>query len=330
MKKLLLVCSLIFILTGCSVQKKDTSVEKTSFLLNTISTITIYNMKEKEAAEIINSCFAICRDYENKLSKTIEKSDVWSINHSGGNWVEAGDDAVLLLSMSKEYSSLSEGKFDLTIEPVTNLWNFTSETPSVPSKNALEETVKHVNWENIEINGNNVRLKDPKASIDLGGIAKGYIGDKARDFLIEKGVKKAIINLGGNVLTINPDSEDTFRIGIKKPFEDRIFGVLTVNNQSVVTSGNYERYFIENNKIYHHILDPQTGMPIDNGVYSATIITENSAKADALSTTCFILGIEKGLALIEAIPNTEAIFINDKYEFYATSGIGKTVEFKLN
>ena len=333
MKKLTAL-SIVFLLifSGCSSTNHEVTPTKLSnFFLNTVSSVTIYDMEKEKAEKIISSSFAYCKELESIFSRTIESSEISRLNNSGGNWVNVSDDTVKLITMAKEQSVISGGYFDCTIAPVSILWDFNSETPNIPSEDELAEALSHVNWKNIEIDGNNIRLLDEKASIDLGGIAKGFIGDMAKAFLIEQGVKRAIIDLGGNILTINTDNTDTFNIGIQKPFslQNESICVLTVSNLSVVTSGVYERYFEENSTIYHHLLDVETGMPVNNGLYSVTIVTENSAFADALSTTCFVIGLEKGLSLIESISGVEGIFIDENLEISYTSGIGTDIGFRV-
>mgnify|MGYP000815389423 FL=1 len=154
--------------------------------------------------------------------------------------------------------------------------------------------------------------KPDKTVIDLGAIAKGYIADKIRNFLLEKSINRGIINLGGNVLCVGEKSLDNpFLIGIKKPFSEDSVPLVTLrlNNKSAVSSGNYERYFYQDGKLYHHILNPSTGYPYDNGLSDVTIISDASVTGDCLSTTCFALGADKGLELIESLSGIEAMFV---------------------
>ena len=159
---------------------------------------------------------------------------------------------------------------------------------------------------------NTVRLTDPHAAIDVGGIAKGYIADRVKEYLKKQGVKHAIINLGGNVLAMGGrlDGSD-YNIGIQKPFDNAGEPITSVriSSKSVVTSGTYQRYFEAGGKLYHHILDPHTGLPCENNLHSVTIITDSSLTADALSTTCFLLGLDKSLQLIDQLDNVDAVFI---------------------
>ncbi|HCT65105.1 MAG TPA: thiamine biosynthesis protein ApbE [Lachnospiraceae bacterium] len=334
MKRILLLILIIACFTGCSAQSLTSSpTTQSKFFLNTVSSITIYDMEETSATEIINNCFTYCLQYEQTLSKTIESSEISKINNAKGNWVTVSQDTIDLISLANKYSALSDGKFDCTIAPVSALWDFNSEEHVVPNASDIAEAVSHVNYKSIEIDGDKIRLTDEKAAIDLGGIAKGYIGDKAKDFLLKNGVEKAIINLGGNILTISPDNDnEEFKIGIQRPFDEQntVYGILHIKNMSVVTSGTYERSFEKDGVLYHHILDTKIGMPVNNGLYSVTIIADKSAVADALSTTCFVLGLDEGMKLIESTPDIEAIFITTDYKAHCSSGINKTINFEIS
>ena len=230
-------------------------------------------------------------------------------------------ETIKLIKKGIYYSEMSDGAFDITIAPVSSLWDFKAETPSVPSPEAIAEAVSHVNYENIIIRDNTVKLADPQAGIDLGAIAKGYIADRIKDYLEEEGVRHAMINLGGNVLAMGSklDGSD-YNIGIQKPFDETGEPITSVkiSDKSVVTSGIYQRYFKADGKIYHHILDPNTGYPCENNLYSVTILTDSSLTADALSTTCFLLGYDRGMKLINQLDNVDAVFItNDNQIHYS-------------
>ena len=255
------------------------------------------------------------------FSNKIEDSEISRINSAGGNPVEVSKETIKLIKKGIYYSEMSDGVFDITIAPVSNLWDFKAETPLVPSPEAIAEAVSHVNYENIIIRDNTVKLTDPHAGIDLGAIAKGYIADRIKDYLEEEGVRHAMINLGGNVLAMGSklDGSD-YNIGIQKPFDETGEPITSVkiSDKSVVTSGIYQRYFKADGKIYHHILDPNTGYPCENNLYSVTILTDSSLTADALSTTCFLLGYDRGMKLINQLDNVDAVFItNDNQIHYS-------------
>ncbi len=329
LKKILIILAVLavtIISAGCS--KKE--VSQTAFLLDTVSTITIYDYSgDQSADDIINECFSLCTEYEKKLSRTINTSEISAINSAKGDKVQVSDQTAELIKKAIKYSELSNGKFDITVAPVTSLWDFKSESPAPPSDSNIKDALSHVNYKNISVEGNAVQLLDENAAIDLGGIAKGYIGDKAKEFLIEKGVKKALINLGGNILVICPEN-DSLIIGIQDPKsqEGTLSGAISTNGNSLVTSGIYQRCFEYNGKLYHHILDTSTGYPVDNNLGSVTIIGPESADCDALSTTVFCLGAEEGLKLINSLDGYEAVLITKDNETLFSDGINKTVEYR--
>lgn len=320
MKKIFLLslCLLSLLsLPGCHIQTKE-PLTKTGFFFDTVIQITLYDHKEKD---LIDQCFSYCREFEKTVSKTIDTSDVSKINRAEGKPVVVTDDTVALLKKAIHFSQETNGAFDVTIAPLTQLWDFKSETNVLPSENSIETAKASVGYQNILIEDHVVTLKDPNASIDLGGIAKGYMADKLKSFLIEKGVNSAVINLGGNILTIGkkPDGKP-FQIGIKKPFDASGASLFTVSvtDQSVVTSGCYERYFILDDTIYHHILDPKTGYPVTNNLYSVTILSDSSTDGDALSTACFVLGLEDATKWITSLEDVDAIFVTNDYQIIDT------------
>lgn len=310
---LLSLCSL----TGCEFQTKE-PLTKTGFYFDTVVQISLYDHKEDS---LIDECFSYCKMFENTVSKTIDTSDISKINQAEGKPVEVSDDTIALLKEAIHFSQKTNGAFDVTIDPLTQLWDFKNQPDSLPSENSIAEACSLVGYQNILINGNTVTLKDPNASIDLGGIAKGYMADQLKSFLQKEGVTSAIINLGGNILTLGekPDGEP-FQIGIKKPFDESgssLFSV-SVTDRSVVTSGCYERYFVLNDTIYHHILDPSTGYPVQNNLYSVTILSDKSTDGDALSTACYVLGLEEATKLIHSMDGIDAIFVTSDYEIIDT------------
>lgn len=329
--KKILCCSLLFFfisiticsLTSCRTDKTETSsVSKTSFLLNTAVTITLYGTEDET---LINECFSLCRQYEETLSRTIETSEISMINARKTDTVS--NETLSLINTGLYYSRLSEGAFDITIGSVSSLWDFTAESPSLPDNNLLEEALSHVGYEKIFIDGQKISFTDDGTLLDLGAIAKGYIADRLKDFLLENQIESATINLGGNVLCIGgrPDGSD-FRIGIQRPFDEQGNPILIVSlsDWSVVTSGVYERYFKLDDTFYHHILNPATGYPVDNELLSVTILSKTSVDGDGLSTACFSLGLNDGMDLINRLDETYAIFITDDYKIHYSEGLKET------
>lgn len=326
MKKRYIEWSMLFLLTmyllcGCSM-KHDYS--ESGIFFDTLVSINIYGTKDKT---VMKDCLILCEEYENKLSRTIDTSEISRLNNAQGEWVELSEDTIDLIEEAIQYSEITEGAFDITIAPLTELWHVKDNDGVVPSKEEIAKAQSHINYRNIEIDGNRVRLKDKEAQIDLGGIAKGYIADRLREFMLERGVESAMINLGGNIVVIGAKEDGSnWNVGIQKPFADRneVLGSVSVRDKTVVSSGIYERYFEYQGEIYHHILDPVTGKPSDSDLEAVTIIGESSAIADALSTSCVLLGSEKGMELIEEIPEVEAVFVRRDGSVVESSG----VEFK--
>lgn len=313
-----LLSASILLLSGCSGLPRERSQTYTDTLFDTVISVQIFDSVDED---VLEGCEKLCKKYDSMFSNKIEDSEISRINSAGGNPVEVSKETIKLIKKGIYYSEMSDGVFDITIAPVSNLWDFKAETPLVPSPEAIAEAVSHVNYENIIIRDNTVKLTDPHAGIDLGAIAKGYIADRIKDYLEEEGVRHAMINLGGNVLAMDSklDGSD-YNIGIQKPFDETGEPITSVkiSDKSVVTSGIYQRYFKTDGKIYHHILDPNTGYPCENNLYSVTILTDSSLTADALSTTCFLLGYDRGMKLINQLDNVDAVFItNDNQIHYS-------------
>lgn len=306
--------------TGCKSNAEPLS--QTEFMLNTFVTVTLYDKREEA---VIDGSMELCRFYEGLFSKTIESSEVWKLNHRGSeeDVISVSADTAGLLEKGLHYSRLSDGRFDITVEPLSSLWNFNAEKPVLPSDAELAAAARKVGYENLEVKGNQVIFRSPETRVDLGAIAKGYIADRMKEYLLEHGVKSAVINLGGNVLCIGkrPDGSP-FKIGLQKPFEDRneVIASLEISDMSVVSSGVYERHFVLDGVNYHHILNPDTGYPYENGLIAVTIISKESADGDGLSTACFSMGLDEGLSLINSLEGVYAVFITDDYELHFSDG----------
>lgn len=321
MKQLYSACIAILLSTilliGCNLTTKE-PISKTGIYFDTVISIDIYDSNN---TSLLEQCFEYCREFEETVSRTIATSEIYQINHANGNPVEVSDVTLELLQKGVKYGELTNGKFDITVAPLSELWDFKNNTGTVPNEQDIKEALSHVNYKNIVIDGNMVSLSDPKAAIDLGGIAKGYMADRLKEYLMKEGIESALINLGGNILAIGSKPDGTpFNLGIQKPFEKQgvtITSVKTVDS-SVVSSGVYERYFEKDNVIYHHILDTKTGYPCDTGLLGITILSEKSVDGDALSTSCLTLGLADGMKLIESLDGVEAIFITEDYKLIAT------------
>ena len=308
-------------------------VSATAIKLNTAVTVTIYDSQDRE---LLTECMNLCDKYEKIFSRTASDSELYQLNHreltpvaGTEDTFQVSDPLAELIRKGLYYSELSEGAFDIAIEPLTSLWDFTAEDPQVPEDRLIQEALTKCDYHNVSVSDNNeVILKTEDTAIELGAIAKGYIADRLKDYLISQGVKSAIINLGGNVLCIGGKPDDSsFKIGIHKPFADRseTIAVMDIKDKSVVSSGVYERCFEQDGTLYHHLLNPRTGYPYDNGLIAVTIISDESVDGDALSTTCFALGLEDGMKLAESLDNVQAFFVTSDYEIHYTKDFQKEI-----
>lgn len=320
----LLALALGLVLAGC----KDKAPLQTEplrdsvFALDTIVSVAIYDSKDEE---ILKNCLALASEYEKLLSRTIEGSDIDRINTAKGASVEVDIRTVELIARGLYYGDLSGGRFDISVAPASILWNFKTDAPALPDVSALERAVALIDYKKVHVDGKTIQLKDGDMEIELGAIAKGYIADRMADYLREQGVKSAIIDLGGNIYALGtkPDGNE-WRIGVQSPFKERgneIIGNLYVQNKSVVTSGIYERYFVLDGTLYHHILNTETGYPVESELSAVTIVSDLSVDGDGISTTVFALGLEEGLALIERLPGVEAVFITKDGTVQISSGL---------
>ena len=290
-------------LIGCTNEKsnegKGTEYEKTEEILGTVVTGKVYGKNSKKALE---EAFIRAKDIEKVMSAKLSDSELTKVNENAyKKEVKISKDLYFVIEKALYYSELTEGAFDLSIGKLIDLWGIGTDNEKIPQ----EEEIK----------------------LDLGAIAKGYAADEMKKIICDKyKIEKGILNLGGNVMTIGSKNEnEKWKVGITNPLNtEEVLAVVKVQEKTVVTSGNYERYFIKDNVRYHHILNPDTGYPAEEGVISTTIITKNSIDADALSTATYILGKDKGLKLIESIDGIEGIFVDNEGNITKTSGINES------
>ena len=299
----LLAAVCVFGICGCDAAPAYNSA--LGFYLDAVITISGYADKE-----ILEGAVALCGEYEKIFSRTVKGSDVWRINHGEGSPVRVCGDTAELLTIALEVCEKSGGALDITIAPASDLWDFKADEPEIPDSGELSSAAELVDYTKLKLEGDMVTLPAGMA-IDLGAVAKGYIADKAAEYLKEKGVESAILNLGGNVVALGckPDGSK-WSIGIQDPEKEngRAGYSVLVADESVVTSGIYQRGFDKDGVRYHHILDRATGWPVQNGLASVTIIADSSAMADAMSTACFVLGRDMGMSFAEEM-GVQAVFI---------------------
>ena len=296
----------IFLLCGCG---QNTSAFRTGFYFDTVIEITAYGEKSEEA---VDHCLNLCGEMERIFSRTRSDSELYQVNHRSSDTVTVSDDLACVIEAGLSFYRLSEGKFDITIAPVSSLWDFKSEDPTLPDEEELSKSVRKVDASLVHLSGNTLTFDSADTMLDLGGLAKGYAADQLKECLTSYGIESAIINLGGNVVVIGrePDNE-LWKVGIQKPFGQRNELITTVEtqNRSIVSSGVYERCFEKDGRLYSHILDASTGYPADTDLWQATILSDSSLTGDGLSTVCILLGYEKARALTDTLDSIDAIFV---------------------
>ena len=324
-KKLLLsALTLILFLMVCSGCQK--MLTGNTFGLDTIVELKIYRYPIKDRDSLIDDTFTEMRQFENMLSMHVKGSDIDRLNQSAGiESIKVSALTYRVLNDSLFFSEQTDGLFDITVGPLIDLWAIDPPDGHYPSQQELDAVLPLIDYHKISFLGDNyIELVNKGMIINLGAIAKGTIADEMKTYLLSRGVTSALINLGGNVLVFGskPDGSD-FIIGIQDPNSPRgnYLMSIRIDDESVVSSGDYERYFEYNGKIYHHILNPKTGFPAETNVKQVTIVTSKSQKADGLSTSVLLLGAQKGIQLIESLEGVEAILITKDRYIYITEGL---------
>jgi thiamine biosynthesis lipoprotein len=320
-------CAIAALLSVAACSKTDPP--RTEFVLGTVCSVTLYDQaKENVYRDIFNRL----REIETRMSVNLPDTEVVRVNAAAGlEPVQVHDNVFNVIQRAVHYAKISGGAFDPTVGPLVSLWGITGDNPRVPSQAEIDAVLPLIDWRDIELDSTarSVFLKRPGMALDLGAIAKGYAADEAAAIIRKAGLKRAIVNLGGNILTLGEKKDKSpWRIGLQDPLEERgaYFGVVTCPEKTLVTSGVYEKFFEADGLRYHHLLSPSDGYPARSGLLAVTIITDNSMDADALSTAVFVLGYAKGRALIESLEGTEAVFVFDDMSVWKTEG----VDFKLS
>lgn len=328
---LLLAVSLSLILTSCeSIQTNP--VESQDF--NIMGTIILQKIYGKNAEQADKEVITRCKEIEKSMTINAAGSEIDTLNEAAGKKaVKVSADSLNLMHTAKKYSELSTGAFDITVGPLVKAWGIFTDHHRIPDQKEINGLLGLVDDRSLTLDNKAMTAKLEKQGqiVDLGGIAKGYAGDEAIKIYKKYGIKSAYVNLGGNVVVIGHKPDDSpWKIGVQNPRDvnGKYIGILQVSDKAVVSSGDYERFFIENDKRYHHIIDPKTGYPADSGLMGTTIIADKSTDADALSTSVFVLGLEKGMKLIESLDGVEAVFITSDKKVYTTKGLKGVFTFE--
>ena len=299
------------------------------FAMDTYMSLTAYGAKAEDAVTV--AIHEIQR-LDAMFSVGNTDSDVTTANMQGSATVS--DETAYLVEQSLEISRKTDGAFDITIYPVMELWGFTTKNYKVPQADELQETLKRVSYENVSLKDHELVLKN-NAQIDFGGIAKGYTSSRVMQIFKEYGIEHGMVNLGGNVQTLGTKTDGTaWRVAIQSPQGgNQYLGILETSDQAVITSGGYERYFEENGVTYHHIIDPKTGYPSDSDLTSVTIVCADGTKADALSTSFFVMGLQKAESFYENTDlDFDVILLTKDNQIYISEGIAQnfTSDYTVN
>lgn len=308
MKRMLAALLPVLLLCGCAPKEYATDF----FAMDTFMTVQVLG---KDGEQLAAACERTVNTLEAALSRTREGSEVWNLNHAAGAPVEMPAAAELLL-WSSVYSDMTGGLYDPTVARLTDLWGIGTEAERIPAQTEIDEALAHTGSKLAQADGHTFGLLDG-AQLDLGGIAKGYAADQCAAILRDAGAS-GLLTLGGNIYAVGTNGGEDWRIGIADPDNSAGYlAVVSVRDKSVVTSGDYERFFERDGKRYHHIFDPRTGYPADSGLRSVTVIDENSTRADALTTALFVMGLSDGLAFC-AQNDIAAVFITADKQIVAT------------
>lgn len=326
MKIFILFTCMVFILSACSnaTDKDYEEFKQTFFAMDTFITLTAYG---KNADAVLKEAENKMAELESLWSVTDEKSEVFTINHSKGNAVEISNVTADLLAFALQMASQTDGALDPTIYPVVDAWGFTGEENRIPESHELARLLGRVGYDKVKLNGNKVIVPDG-TEVDFGAVGKGYAGDILSGLLMDAGIRSSLIDLGGNIQAVGskPDGSD-WKIGIRNPLGDGNLGVLSVSDRAVVTSGSYERYFVgEDGKEYGHIIDPETGYPAESGLLSVTVIAKQGKLCDALSTSLFVMGLDKAMDYWNQYQDFDMILVTEQQEIYLTEGIQSQIE----
>lgn len=324
-----LIVSSLLLTSGCTAPTQpteDTSNkhEMTTFAMDTVMTISIYH---EDGEALLTDAEQEIRRLERLFSVTMDTSDVSLVNENAGIVpVSVAPDTIRVLQEAAEMNDATEGRFNITVSPLVQAWGFTTDGEKhVPPQEEINQLLDNIDIHNLKIDTDAATafLEEENMGIDLGGIAKGFTSDRVAELLEEKGVASGVLALGGNIHVIGrKPSGEKWTIAVASPLDASDYvGTLAVENCSVITSGSNERFFEEDGKVYHHIIDPETGYPSESGLLSVTIVSDNGAEADSLSTALFIMGLEDALAFWREDGSFEAIFITEDGRVLATEGL---------
>ena len=318
---IVLIFSVMLFITACSDTNRSEPKKSSTdfFAMDTYMNIIAYGENAKQA--ILQAQKQI-KHLDSLWSVTDENSEIFAVNHNNGKATAVSEETSELLTFSLKMAERTKGALDPTIYPILNAWGFTTEKYRIPSQNEIKSLLKRVGYDKVKLTDNSIQL-DSGIMLDFGAVGKGYASDISAEILKKSGITSALLDLGGNIKTISskPNGSE-WRLGVRNPKGKGNIGVLSVSDLAVVTSGNYERYFTgKDGKTYGHIIDPATGQPVENGLLSVTIIAKDGKLCDALSTSLFVMGLDKAIEHWRKYKDFDMILITDDEKIYLTNGI---------
>ncbi len=296
--------------------------KQTRFMMDTYVTITAIGPKQI-VSKAVDSAFNRMQEIDVKFSLFNPKSQVYAFNHK--NEPITDPEIIELIKVGLEVSKESGGAFDITVAPFLELWGFTSKSYYLPQEEEIKNCLNSVGYQHLLIKYGKLTKDNQATAIDLGGIAKGYALAQTVSVLKAQGITSALVDAGGDIYTLGNKSGKLWKVGIKNPRGEGILGYVEVEDLAVLGSGDYERFFIKDEKRYHHIFDPKTGYPTE-GVISVTLMYPNPIIAQIWAKIPFVLGAGKGLEMLEKIPNLEAIIITSSGEKLYSAGLKHTLK----
>ncbi len=319
---------LIAVFAGMAQQKRRAAEiphTRETYGLGTVICLTYYGPQGPNALE---DGLESLQHMEKLFSRHLEDSEIYRVNKDSGSGLAVSSSAELfsLVQRALFWAQRTQGAFDPTVGPLVDLWDITGKNPRVPSQEDIDKARELIDYRSINLEELESAIALPRSgqSLDLGAIAKGFAADELRRHAQSLGVQRGLIDLGGNILVFGSrPGGGQWRVGIQDPERRRgeILGLVTLPQGSVVTSGAYERFFMEEGQRYHHLLDPATGWPARSGLKSVTVVSQSSADGDALSTALFVLGCQKAMELVESLEGVEALFVTDDNEVICSSGL---------
>ena len=308
----------------------DQPVRRTQFIMGTLVEITVSHSDPEVIQTVTTEAFNEMQRIEGLMSAYIPDSEISRINRAAGKQtVPVSPEVEEVIREGIFWSEQSNGAFDITVEPLVQLWDFDGEKEFIPGESTIRKTASLVNYRNIEIKDHTVRLKNRGMAINVGGLAKGYAVDRAISILRSK-VSSGIVNAGGDLYAFGQKSkQNSWTIGLQHPRKPQdLLAAFAVKNQAIATSGDYQRYFMKDGVRYHHIFDPQTGRPA-RLMISTTIITTEVMDADALATAVFVMGPDKGIEWVDSMANIEAMLVLEDGSIRYSENFRKQPQFTL-